>query len=310
LAHYVEALIKCNRAAEALAVATRFSDQSHTQTKFALAKAYIANHDPVSARPILEKLVKGDASHPEYHYWLGQTFYAMHNYSKAKSEFEQALRYRQDYLEATYFCALSAVKLGKAEGARSLFNELTLRTSAEWKAKGLLGMGVTFTAQQKPEAAESFFRRSQELHETAEAEALLALSRRRLGGPEMWVAQAKKAYSMDPAHPKAVEAMGEALIVQGNKAQALDLFKKALETNPGSCELLTGLAKSEFLTGAYDAVKSTSSHAMAVCPQDPFSYYYAALTSEKLQNRKEAAGYFKGFKKAGGDIAMLPQEFR
>jgi tetratricopeptide (TPR) repeat protein len=310
LSRYTEALIQSNRAREALILVKGFADQTHPMVRFSLAKASIANHNATKAQPILEELVKLEENNADYHYLLGLTYYEQNNYGKAKSEFEEALRCRQDYLEATYYCGLSSVKLGKAEGARNLFNELSQRTSAEWKAKGLMGVGISFIAQQKPEAAESYFQRSLDIHETAEAEALLAMSRRRLGGLEMWVPLAKKAYALDPTNPKAIVIMSEAMIVQNKKGPAMAMIKKALDGNPNSCDLLTALAKCQYVLGSYQTSKTTSASAISLCPQDPGGYFYAGANSEKLQDRKEAESFFKAYRKAGGDVAMLPEEYR
>lgn len=310
LLRYVDALILNNRPQEAMRIANAISPQTEPPAKAALAKAFIANHDAMRARPIVESLLKGDASNAEYHFLMGATWFEMNNYEKAKSQFDDAIRFRQDYPEANFYCGLAFAKLGEGDAARSLFNDLTQRTSAEWKAKGLMGMGLSFSAQKKPEAAESYYQRSLQVVESAEVEALLALSRRRLGGSDMWVALAKKAYDLDPNHPKAILAQGEAMITQGKKAQALLLFNKALETNPNSCDLLSGMAKAQFLTGDYKAGKTNSLSAIVVCPQDAAVYYYAGMNADKLHNYKEAEGFFKSYRKAGGDESILPKEFR
>jgi tetratricopeptide (TPR) repeat protein len=310
LARYVEALVQSNRAKEALAVANAFPDQSHPKVRFALAKADVGNHEPEKARPILESLVKQEEANADYHHLLGRCYFEDRNYAKAKREFDEALKYRQDHLEAIYYTGLAGVKLGRAEAARNYFNELAQRTSAEWKAKGLMGVGISFAAQNKPEAAENFYQRSLDVLETAEAEALLALSKRRLGAPEKWVPLAKKAYELDARHPKAVQAMGEAYIAQGKKREALKLFQDAILNNPNSCDLLSGMAKAQYLNGSYQAGRNTSTTAISLCPTEPEPYFYAAVASDKLREKKEAEGYFKGFRKAGGDESLMPEEYR
>jgi Flp pilus assembly protein TadD len=87
-------------------------------------------------------------------------------------------------------------------------------------------------------------------------------------------------------------------------------FQEAVLNNPNSCELLAGMAKSQYLTGAYQAGRNTSDKAIAICPSEPEPYYYAAVTSDKLRNKKEAEDFFKAFRKAGGDEGMLPEEYR
>jgi tetratricopeptide (TPR) repeat protein len=293
-----------------VAAANAYPDQYNPKVGFPLAKANIGNHEPAKARPVLEELVNREDNNPEYHHYLGLCYYEDRNYGKAKREFDEALKYRQDYLEALYYTGLSGVKLGHPEAARNYFNELAQRTSAEWKAKGLMGVGISFAAQQKPEAAENFYQRSVGVLETAEAEALLALSKRRLGAPEKWVPLARKAYELDPRHPKAALAMGEALFAQGKKKEALKHFQDAVAYNPNSCELLAGLAKGQYLTGAYQAGRGTSGQAIALCPQEPEPYYYAAVSADKLRNRREAEDNFKAFKKAGGDADMVPEDYR
>jgi Flp pilus assembly protein TadD len=145
---------------------------------------------------------------------------------------------------------------------------------------------------------------------TAEAHALLALSKRRLGGPQHWEEDANQAFSLDSRHPKAILAMGEVHIAKGRKAQALKLFQKGREHNPESCDVLAGLAKSQYLSGQYQASRSTSSSAISNCPDEAEPYFYAGVVSDKLSNRKEAEGYFKAYKKAGGNEDLLPEAYR
>lgn len=310
LAQYVDALVLAGRSAEGLALASAFPDQTHPLVRFAVAKSAAASHNPDRAQPILEELVKADETKAEYHFYLGLCHYENHAWDKAKSEFQDALQYRQDYLEATYFSGLCLVKLGNAQGARNLFNELSSRNSADWKAKGFLGVGLAFASEGKPDAAENFLRKSLDAVETAEAEAALALSMRRNGGPETWVPLAKKAYALDPNQPRAVLAMAEVLIALGKKTPALSLLKKAADVRPKSCELLLGLDKAQYLTGAYPAARVTGTAAMEACPQEPSAFFYAALSADKLQSRKEAEDAFKGYRKAGGDMSQVPEAYR
>jgi tetratricopeptide (TPR) repeat protein len=310
LARYVEALVQANRAPEALAVVNAFPDQTHPKARFALAKAQVGMHQPDKARPALEELIKQEENNADYHHFLGVCWFEERNWSKAKREFDEALKYRQDHLEALYYTGLSGIKLGRAEAARNYFNELAQRTSPEWKAKGLMGVGLTFAAQGKPEAAENFYTRSLLVVETAEAQALLALSKRRLGAPEKWVPLAQKAFAMDNREPKAVVAMGEALIAQGKKREALKHYREALIDNPNSCELLAGQAKAQNLAGDYAAGRRSGDKAISLCPQEPDGYLYAGVASDKSGNRDEAKDLFKAYKKAGGDVALLPEDYR
>ena len=209
-----------------------------------------------------------------------------------------------------YHSGLVLVKSGRPEDARNFFNELAQRTSPEWKARGFLGVGLSFAAQQKPDAAENYYVRSLAAMPNAEAAALLALSRRRLGGPEHWEAEARNAYELDPRNPKAVLAQGEALLARGKKTQALAHFRKAHEHSPSACDVLAGLAKSQYLNGQYQASRATGASAIAQCPGEAEPLYYAAAASDKLRNRKEAEQHFKAYRKAGGDEGMLPEGYR
>lgn len=310
LARYVDALLKANRASEALAAARAFPDATHPKARSALAKALVGTHHAAEARPILEGLSKQDENNADYHYYLGLCHYEDRNWSKAKREFDDALKYRQDHLEALYYTGLCGVKLGRAEAARDYFNELAQRASPEWKAKGLLGVGLSFAAQGKPEAAENFYARSLLAVESAEAEALLALSKRRLGAPEKWVPLAQKAYALDNHEPKAVVAMGEAYLAMGKKREALKHYQEALVDDPGSCDLLAGLARAQNLSGDFAGGRRSSDKAIALCPQEPEPYLWAGMASDKAGNRDEARDFFKAFRKAGGDVALVPEDYR
>jgi tetratricopeptide (TPR) repeat protein len=310
LARYVDALLRANRPGEALSLARSFPDQTHPKARFALAKALIGAHKTDQARPILESLSKQEENNADFHHYLGVTYFEDRNWSKAKREFDDALKYRQDHLEAIFYTGLCGVKLGRPDAAREYFNELAQRTSPEWKAKGLLGVGLTFAAQGKPEAAENFYARSLLAVESAEAQALLALSKRRLGAPEKWVPLAQKAYALDNHEPKAVLAMGEAYLASGRKKEALRHYQEALVDDPNSCDLLAGLARAQNLTGDFSGGRRSSDKAIALCPQEPEPYLWAGVASDKAGKRDEARDFFKAYKKAGGDVALLPEDYR
>jgi tetratricopeptide (TPR) repeat protein len=310
MARYVDALLRANRPGEALSLARSYSDQTHPKARFALAKALIGVHKTDQARPILESLSKQEENNADFHHYLGVTYFQDRNWSKAKREFDDALKYRQDHLEAIYYTGLCGVKIGRPEAAREYFNELAQRTSPEWKAKGLLGVGITFAAQGKPEAAENFYARSLLAVETAEAQALLALSKRRLGAPEKWAHLAQKAYALDNHEPKAVVAMGEALLALGKKREALKHYQDALADDPNSCDLLAGLARAQNLTGDYSGGRRSSDKAISLCPQEPEPYFWAGMASDKAGKRDEARDFFKAYRKAGGDVALLPEDYR
>jgi tetratricopeptide (TPR) repeat protein len=306
----VETLLRGGRIDEARRTVDGFKDQAHPSAKLARAKVDLAAGEIPASRLLLEDLAKRESNNPELHFLLGVGHFRERAWNKAKKEFDLALRYRADYLEAIYHGGLALVKTGRTDDARNFFNELAQRVSPEWKARGFVGVGLSFAAEQKPEAAENYYGRSIDAMPTAEAHGLLALSRRRLGGPEHWEEDAGKAYELDPTQPKAILAMGEAHIARGRNAQALKVFQKGREMNPGSCDVLAGLAKSQYLAGKYQASRTTSASAISSCPDEAEPYYYAGVVSDKLRNRKEAEGYFKAYRKAGGDKELLPEDYR
>lgn len=310
LGRHVDALLQSGKADEAQAAIGGFADQGHPAVKLAQAKVSLRLGENQKARLLLEDLVKREETNPELHFLLGLGWYNERAYGKARREFDLALKYRADYLEAVYYSGLVLVKSGRYEEARNFFNELAQRTSPEWRAKGFTGVGLSFAAQQKPEAAENYYQRSVTAMETAEALGLMALSKRRLGGPEHWEADARRAFELDNRHPKAVLALGEVYFHKGKASVALKLFQKANELTPGSCDILAGLARSQYLMGQYQASRGTSAQAISQCPGEADPLFIAAAASDKLRNKKEAEDYFRAYRKAGGDEDKLPEEYR
>ena len=139
---------------------------------------------------------------------------------------------------------------------------------------------------------------------------MLAQNRKRTAGSDLWIALAQKAYTLDPNQPKAIAIYGEALITQGKKNEAISLYQKSLDANPHSCDLLTAFTKGKYLVGAYQEVVSLTDHVISTCPLEPAGYFYAAVTSDKMQNRKAAEGFFKSYRKSGGDESQIPEAYR
>ncbi len=287
---------------------SEFKDDSTVQ--FALAKARVETRETDKARDVLERLIRANKYNAAYYHYRGLSYYYDRNYSKAKRDFDQALKYNPDFMDAVYHIGLCLLKDGSSTEAKNYFKELSQHANPNWQAKGFLGLAMSFESDKKYEAAENFLQKSVAADETPEALSLLAKVLLKMRKPTEAEKHARRALELQPGNATAVMAMGDVLLAQNRKPDALALAKKALEGNPNSCELLIGSAKINFASGNYETSKSNSTYAISICPEEASPYYYAGVVADKKYQKKEAKDYFRAFKKHGGDEALLPADYR
>ena len=297
-----------NREAIRTIEGSEFKDD--TTVQFSLAKARIATRETDKAREVLERLIRINKYNAAYYHYRGLSFYYDRNYDKAKRDFDLALKYNPDYMDAVYHIGLCLLKDGSPADAKNYFKELSQHSNVSWQAKGFLGLAMSFESEKKYEAAENFLQKSIAAEESPEGLSLLAKVLLKMRKPTEAEKNARRALELQPGNATAVVAMGDVLLAQNRKPEALALAKKALEGNPGSCELLIGSAKINFAAGNYETSKSNSTYAISICPEEASPYYYAGVVADKKYQKKEAKDYFKAFKKHGGDEGMLPADYR
>ncbi|HKP95407.1 MAG TPA: tetratricopeptide repeat protein [Fibrobacteria bacterium] len=310
LAKLAELQINKGNSREAIRTIESSEYKDDSTVQFALAKARIETRETEKAREVLERLIRANKYSAPYYHYRGLAYYYDHNYAKAKKDFDQALKYNPDYMDAVYHIGLCLLRDGSPADAKNYFKELSQHANANWQAKGFLGLAMAFESEKKYEAAENFLQKSVNADESPEALSLLARVLLKMRKPTEAEKHARKALELQPGNATAVVAMGDVLLAQNRKADALTLAKKALEGNPNSCELLIGSAKINFAAGNYETSKSNSTYAISICPEEASPYYYAGVVADKKYQKKEAKDYFKAFKKHGGDEGMLPADYR
>ena len=284
--------------------------QQDSSVQFALAKARLASHELEKSRDILERLLRTSKYNASYYHYRGRTYFEEKNYSKAKKDFDLALKYNPDYMDAVYHIGLCLLRDGHISDAKNYFKELSQHSNASNQAKGFLGLAMAFESEKKYEAAENFLQKSAVIDESPEALSLWAKVLLKMRKPNEAEKHARRALELQPGNATAVVAMGDVLLAQNKKQDALALAKKSLEGNPGSCELLIGSAKINFAAGNYETSKSNSTYAISICPEEATPYYYAGVVADKKYLKKEAKDFFKAFRKHGGDEEMLPADYR
>ncbi|MEO6094600.1 MAG: tetratricopeptide repeat protein, partial [Fibrobacteria bacterium] len=297
-----------NREAIRTIEGSEFKDD--TTVQFSLAKARIATRETDKAREVLERLIRINKYSAPYYHYRGLSYYYDRNFDKAKKDFDQALKYNPDFMDAVYHIGLCLMKDGRTADAKNYFKELSQHANASWQAKGFLGLAMSFETEKKYEAAENFLQKSINAEQTPEGESLLAKVLLKMRKPTDAEKHARKALEIQPGNATAVVAMSDVLLSQNRKTEALSLTKKALEGNPHSCELLIGSAKINFAAGNYETSRSNSTYAISLCPEEASPYYYAGVVADKKYQKKEAKDYFKAFKKHGGDEGLLPADYR
>ncbi len=295
---------------EAIRLLEGSSAQSDTNIQFITAKAQLANNQPGKARSILDALISDNRNNAGYYYNRGLSWFQDRDWSRAQKDFDQALKFNDDLLDASYYIGICLLKQGKATDAQNYFKELSQNRNPTWQAKGFHGMAMAFDADHKLDAAENYLLKSLAAKETSDALSMLGRVYLRERKPPLAEKQARRALEIKPDDPSAIAVLCEVLMAQGRKEEALQMANKALQQNPNSCELNLGAAKIHFLAGNYESSRQSGMYAINNCPDDPGGYFFVALISVKKYNKEDAKRYFRDFVKHGGDAKLVPQEYR
>jgi tetratricopeptide (TPR) repeat protein len=201
LALWIKAMTASGKAAEAAQQAERQREFSHPLVRRALAEARIEANAPAVARRLLASLVAESPRDPELQYLLGRCAFLERKYAEAYKSYASALTYKADYPEALDAQGHALLKMGRPAEAHTFFRELADRDAPSWKAKGQLGEGLAFFAEEKNEAAEEYLQRSFRANPSAEAAvhlALIQIKRENLQEAGAWIQKARK---LDPQNP-------------------------------------------------------------------------------------------------------------
>jgi tetratricopeptide (TPR) repeat protein len=285
-----------------------FSSDSSVQ--LSLARAYVAQGEGDKARSVLNNLIRNSKYNAALYHLRGMSYYSENNCKKATKDFDQALKYNPDYMEAVYYTGVCLLKERRDQDAQNYFKELSQHNAPQWMAKGFMGMGLVFEGQKKIEAAENYLQKATTAYDDAEAYSHLSrvyMKRRKLADAER---TARKALTIKQDEPLALGTLGEILVAQNRKNEALALTKKALADHPHSCPLLVSSVKINYSSGNYDTARQSGLYAITECPDEYLPYLYIGLVADKKYNKKEAKENFKKFLKAGGDENLIPSEYR
>jgi Flp pilus assembly protein TadD len=102
----------------------------------------------------------------------------------------------------------------------------------------------------------------------------VALEAHELAEAETWF---RRALAKDAQHPGALAGLGWTYNLAGQRAAALDAFRRCNDVAPEDVECLRGLASLEMAAGRYDAARRRLDEARALDPDDPGVESSAAL---------------------------------
>jgi tetratricopeptide (TPR) repeat protein len=309
-AQWAKALVAAGQAARAITMLQASPHARAPEVRKTLAEAYVQADSAAPAQLVLAPLLAASPNDPELHFLMGRSDFILRDYSGASKEFTDALRYREDYPEAVYQKGLCLLKSGSAGEAHHYFQELSDSRRRSWRARGLLGEGQAFAAENKLEAAEEKLTRSYNESPTAEAAAHLALTELRMQKVTEADAWAAKARQADPDHPLATMASVDVLLEQHREAEALDKAAAGLASHPASCDFVMVAAKAYLRAGKDAEAKDLSLRARDLCPSEPAPYFYLGSLSARGGVTSEAKQNFEAYVRAGGDAKRVPQAYR
>gem|GEM_PF-5721038 len=310
LAKLAELKVLKGETREALRLIKESGFENDSSVQFSLAKAYLSEGEAEKSRDVVDDLLKRNKYNAELYHLRGMSYYQEGDCRRANKDFDKALKYDPDLMDAVYYTGMCLLKDERNKDAQNYFKELSQHNNPSFAARGFLGMGLVFESEKKWEAADNFLQKSVEKFELPDAYNGLArvyLKLRRPGDAEK---MARKAIALEPENPNSLGVLAEILVAQNRRQEALAMAKKALQENPNSCPLLESSAKINYLAGNYETARQNGQYAISRCPDNANPYLYVALVAEKKFDKKTAKTNFKKYLKNGGDKEMVPKDYR
>jgi putative PEP-CTERM system TPR-repeat lipoprotein len=199
------------------------------------------------AAEVAGALIKRDAKNLIYHTLLGIVRAAQKDYPGAESAFRAALEINPDLPDTTHDLAQIYVATGRADEARTLYNQLLDKNPNE--VSTLLGLADIYTAQQKwPEAIDTINRaRTAAPTDPTPGLKLIDVYEKRLDWSNAKTVAAELAAQF-PGDANILDTEGRAQLAAGDTDGAIASFKRAYALAPNSVPIL-----SRYVTALNDA---------------------------------------------------------
>jgi len=235
-----------------------------------------------------QQAVQLEPANDEAYRKLAKTYQNLNHPDKAEEAFKRAIDIRPDYWRA--YNALGVFYFDQAEydKAEALFEKtVALRTN---DYSDYANLGAVLLYEGKDEQAAEALEKSIGIRPTAAAYQNLAEAYLRLRRFDQAVRTIRASLSLEPNYYPAWGNLGEAYYYGGNKAAALDAYKKAvsiaeqnLKVNPRDTDVLVDLANYWAILGDRNRALDYLDRALAGKEKDKELLFQAALVYNQLR---------------------------
>jgi putative PEP-CTERM system TPR-repeat lipoprotein len=190
------------------------------------------------AAEVAASLVERDTKNPIYHTLLGEVRAAQQDYPAAESAFRAALAINPDLPVAKRDLAQVYTATGRSEEARTLYNDLLVKTPND--AAALLGLADTYIAQQKWTEAIDATNRARTAAPNDPAPGLKLVGVYAIRGD--WTnakTLAAELAAQFPGNANILDTQGQAQLAAGDMNGAVSSFKRAHALGPTSAPILS-----------------------------------------------------------------------
>jgi putative PEP-CTERM system TPR-repeat lipoprotein len=190
------------------------------------------------AAEVAASLIQRDANNPIYHTLLGEVRAYQQDYSAAESAFRAALAINPDLTAATRDLAQVYAATGRADAARTLYDDLVAKNPDE--ASALLGLADTYIAQQKwTEAIDAINRaRTAARNDPSPGLKLVRVYEMRQDWTSAKTVAAELAAQF-PGDANILDTQGQAQLAAGDTNAAISSLKRAYQLAPKSAPILS-----------------------------------------------------------------------
>ena len=321
----IDVLVKQNKTAEAnQVVAELVKDSPKDNEAIALRAALMMlngrREDMQKAVEDLQHVVKEVPTNPVFRYNLGRAQLAMGNADQARTQFEEAIKIRPDYILPRI--NLAQLLLQRRDFGRTvqLTNEILSYDPANvparlLRSRGLMGLGeykqaredLAQTAKQFPNLAEARLQvAALDLQEgkVKEAEGVFRDLYSKSGDPRAMmglveslvrngetpkaVAVLQEELAKTPDRTDYRVALGNIAMTTGDFSGAMSEYKKALEKAPKSPDLWLRMGEAQRRSGDTQSAAASFAKAKEFAPNNPDAYLQLALLHEMGGEREQA----------------------